>query len=272
MGVEQGGLGYKTTGQEDSKQDEFKKELQSFNDQLKDFDGVSAKKRKGEVLTEEDEKILSNTDFKDLDSKRSQFVRENYKQHELVSVSNEDSNTYKHIDSHLSGGFGSNFTKSEIFQNPKSVISFAEKILEKAYKGELDKANLENSNLLSSLKITEGKEGGRVVIEVIFNSPIGVNALVERDESMQTLPVENSDLLPEVKARYAGTEAVSNLQKEQTNKMYIIGGSFGPTGKFGLYTTYPGEYAPRVPNPTSTPEELEFWKKHVFIVNDGEKE
>lgn len=253
--------------------DEFKTQLTQLNEKLTDFDRVSSLERSGKQEEARAEIVRIGTDvfeqLKTVAEQRSAIVQENYQVHELVSAT-DDRDTLDHLDAHLNGTeFGSVFSKSDTFPDSASIISFTEDWLEKAYRGEMQPGQsiptAVNGNeclitLLNSNDKIDGQDvgysnsGGRVVIKVEFKEAIGKDAIVELGEGMT--------VRKEPRTLGGRNEEVNIVEgsSSDTNTMYVIGGSFGPTGKFGLYTTFPGTYAPPM-------NDEEYWSAHGFYEN-----
>jgi hypothetical protein len=256
--------------QDEEAKEAYLQNLEKLNDQLSTYDSISANARSGKELTEEEKTFLNNPgeDVKSLLDERAELIRENYRFHELVSAATEASDTYKHIASHLEGGFGSNFNKSEVFPEGMDVVQFGEEVLEKAYKGGLEGETVVVNGKEGRLSWVEGSEGGRVVVKVEFEDAIGTNALVDISSVEGVVDIADGELEDEIKQRYAGTQIAPSAKKQPTNTMFVIGGPYGPTGKFGLYTVYCGEYAPPAPSARSSEAELAFWRTKAWATQE----
>lgn len=240
-------------------------DLHRLNKELKKYDEI---KMKNEELSDEEEEILNNDYLSGLDEKRSYIAENASPGAKILSEADKDSDVYEHIQSHLKGdGFGSVFTDN-LYENAEEIVEVAEKALSKAYKEGQEGLDdiLEERYELNEGSISEGSASdGRIVLELEFTNPIGKDALREKDGNMDVRDIEETELPEEIKERYSGIEVAQGLEKEDTNKMIVVGGDYGPTGQYGLYTTFPGKNAPPAPNDDrSTEEDKKFWDKHVM--------
>ena len=180
-----------------------------------------------------------------------------------------ENQTYKHLEVHFRGNdFGSVFTESKAFREPHEIISSAEDYLQKAYKGELKPGQsieadsddshyrvrfLPTNSVVDGVSVGSSAAGGRVVLQMEFDRVIGQDAVVS---------LEGRSPSREQRTLGGRDEEVNIVEGNapETKTMYIIGGSFGSTGKFGLYTLYPGTYAPPVNNRA-------YWEQHAFYRN-----
>jgi hypothetical protein len=249
---------------------EFQTALQQFNELLQPLDKVTALERQKKdteasaAIAEIGEGVLSQ--LRQVADERSALIRENYKLHSLVSADDPESETYKHLAAHLHGDvFGSVFSNSKTLSDPHQIISFAEHYLQKAYTGGIPsgqgiKVMINNSRCIvtflpanaiaDGISVGPSSEGGRVVLKVEFEEIIGRDAVTAIEGKSSTL---------ESRTLGGRDEQVSIVEGNapQTKTMYIMGGAYGPTGKFGLYTTFPGTYAPPM-------SDKEYWSKHGF--------
>ncbi|MBW2996267.1 hypothetical protein KY332_03130, partial [Candidatus Woesearchaeota archaeon] len=245
-------------------QQEYNTQLQSFNEQLKEYDRIDAKLRAREEISTEEQATLDN--LKPIADQRAELNKQYPQYHSLSTARDPSSRTYEHLEAHLEGTeIGSVFIKSaeSKFQTPNQIIQLSEEVLEEAYKtGKI------TPRPGWSFRIIRGSPpGGVVVIEAIADKTIGEDALVEITE-------ENKDQFSKAWRTMGGRNNEVNVidgKKAETNMMHIIGGQFGPTNNFGLFTTFPGQYAPAFNNrfdevlgKTGT----EFWNEHGFIAEE----
>jgi hypothetical protein len=122
----------------------------------------------------------------------------------------------------------------------------------------------------------EGREAGRVVITLHFDSPIGSDALVSlpsQPEAHQIRVIRDAATPSEsiVTAVRTTKDGIPN-----TSEVTVIAGPYGPTGKWGIYTMFPGQEAPPFPNerqPEDVRESYErFWQTHGFLATQEEIE
>ncbi|MDO8520405.1 MAG: hypothetical protein Q7T11_09645, partial [Deltaproteobacteria bacterium] len=252
----------------------FRSQLDSLNQQLSTFDAVGLKKRKGEPLSPEEESVLSGS--KELADTRATLIRENYRYHRLISAVDGDVRT--HIETHLGQadlGSSIDLGQNRIFGDGKEVIEFAQGWLEKAYRGEIAPGTeltvqvgpkgqeavatlrvFKSDELADGVKVGPTAPGGRIIIGVNFDRAIGRDGIVEIESKQETLVVTRT-----TGGRNERVTIVAG-QKPPTNQMYIIGGAYGPTGNFGLYTVLSGRYAPPM-------SDAEYWSKHAFATGDS---
>jgi len=111
-------------------------------------------------------------------------------------------------------------------------------------------------------------------IVLTFDRPIGTDALVE-------LKGQSDDKLQRViRDQGASNEsvvmAVATEQDKipQTNIVTVIGGPYGPTGEWGIYTMFPGKEAPPFPSEKQSAEAQAsnrvFWEEHGFLATPEE--
>jgi hypothetical protein len=162
------------------------------------------------------------------------------------------------------------------FGGAEELISFSEKLLARAYKGEVKPGAevevtlspkgqkplkgkmrvLRTGEKIDGVDVGPSDTGGRLVVEVKFDRPIGKEGVVELKDGQKALEVDRNS--------GGRTEKVKVVEGEKadTDTIYIVGGSYGPTGKFGLYTVFSGRYAPPI-------SDTAYWGKHAFVT--GEK-
>jgi len=171
---------------------------------------------------------------------------------EYVSLFSESA----HIERHFSGSLtaGSKF------------YSDAQEIVTKRAEQELKNA--------FGVALQQSKEVGRVVLTLKYDRPIGTDALVD-------LAGQSEDKLHRL-VRDSGTSyeaiftAVEMNQQEipKTSIVTIIAGPYGQTGKWGIYTIYPGREAPPFPSEKQSAEVREaniaYWKTHGFYATREE--
>lgn len=256
--------------------EEFKERLSNYNDQLRNFDSASGKMRRREELSLAETALLAREDLKVLDRERSEFVRRNYEYHHLISST--DGALRQHLDTHFNQvDVGSTvcFGEGAVFENSLAFIEFAQGQLQKAYKGEIEpgtqlevtvntaagpvRATLrfyKSGESIGGVDVGSSGVGGRVVLELTFDHPIGHEGVIE---------VDGGGSKPVLVERTSGgrKESVQLVdgEKPQTNRIYIIGGAYGPTGNFGLFTVFPGRYSPPM-------TDTGYWNRHAFVTGD----
>lgn len=113
----------------------------------------------------------------------------------------------------------------------------------------------------------------RTVFQIEFDHNIGTNVLVE-------IPADEQEQFTTV-IRDAGTPHEANVKIResedipQTNTVTVIAGPYGPSGKWGIYTMFPGLEAPPFPQPErQSPEAFQsntaFWNTHGFLATKAE--
>ncbi|MDD3370940.1 MAG: hypothetical protein PHE27_03835 [Alphaproteobacteria bacterium] len=123
-------------------------------------------------------------------------------------------------------------------------------------------------------QIAKGENPSRVVLTLNFDKPVGTDALVSlkgQSEDSQHRLVRD--------AGTPGEAAFTAVQAEkgeipQTNVVTAIGGPYGPTGKWGIYTMFPGKEAPPFPSDRQPDEawvkNAKFWREHGFLATREE--
>jgi hypothetical protein len=117
-----------------------------------------------------------------------------------------------------------------------------------------------------------GVPAGRVVIKLEFPVAVGTDALVDLKN--------HGDKNQVVVVRDGGTPyqsvvtAIEASSAPETKSVTLIAGPYGPTGKWGIYTMFPGAEAPPFPN-ENQPEPVrqaneQFWKTHGFLATREE--
>src|SRR3989338_1241896 len=244
----------------------FDTKLQDFNERLKEYDALDSRKRRGETLNNEENELLEKNKL--LADERVGFVAKYPQFHSLASARDTSSSTYKHLQGHFDGTeLGSVFTNNEgdAFTDPQQVIDLSEDILAEVYKT----GNLPERDGWTLRLVSGNPPGGRIVIEAVSDNALGEDALVE-------ITNENKDKVFRGKRTTGGRDNDVNLvvgTKKKANKMLIIGGPYGPTGQFGLFTVFPGEYAPSfspINDPIVGMTGTDFWNTHGFIAETNE--
>jgi len=115
-----------------------------------------------------------------------------------------------------------------------------------------------------------GENAGRVVITINFDKPIGTDALVNLEGHKNTVKI----IRDEGEAHQSTVTAVETESPPETTKLTIIAGPYGPSGKWGIYTMFPGNEAPAFPN-EKQPEDIrreneKFWEGHGFLATKDE--
>lgn len=118
-----------------------------------------------------------------------------------------------------------------------------------------------------------GENPGRIVLEIDMGRAIGTDALVKVQEKNNVVHG----------TRDAGTpheQPIKMIEKDPaeiptTSIITVIGGPYGPTENWGVYTMFPGAEAPPFPNQERQQSEdfekfTEFWDKHGFYATEQE--
>lgn len=120
--------------------------------------------------------------------------------------------------------------------------------------------------------VNQGNNPKRVVFQMDFNRAIGTDALTETNSNVgQVIEV----------VRDAGTENETSVKvvptetMPETSILTVVAGPYGPTGKWGIYTMFPGEEAPAFPNAARQSEadlnaSKDFWSSHGFYATVAE--
>src|SRR5262249_39470653 len=140
-----------------------------------------------------------------------------------------------------------------VFSDASSVIQFAESYLERAYRGEI----LPGTEIPLTLQTADGRRvsgrihclaandvadgvevgptspGGRVVLRVEFREWIGQEGIIEA-------PDGEGITVSRISGGRRDTVRLVDGERPWTRVMHIIGGPYGSTGNFGLYTVYTG--------------------------------
>lgn len=118
-----------------------------------------------------------------------------------------------------------------------------------------------------------GLKPPRVVFQAAFDKAIGTDALVEiaagKEKDFSEV-IRDGGTPHEVRVKVKETD-----QMPTTNFVTVIAGPYGPTGKWGIYTMYPGGYAEDFPRPERQSPELlatntAFWERHGFLATRQE--
>lgn len=164
----------------------------------------------------------------------------------------------EHIDRHFTGSLvpGSKFFAMNE-DDKQVVIDTVDLKLAEAFQGFIDR----------------DQEPSRLVFQISFPKAIGTDALV-------VIPPDKKDSFVEI-TRDAGTPNESKVQIceseniPETNIVTVVAGPYGPTGKWGIYTMFPGAEAPPFPNserqkPDAFEESQTFWNTHGFLATAAE--
>ncbi|HSA59847.1 MAG TPA: hypothetical protein VLJ37_09205 [bacterium] len=198
------------------------------------------------------------------------------KSRDLASARSEESPLRKHLEAHLNGVDLGSTVDVKRFGNTDQALAFAETQLERAYRGEIEPGSeipvvcdvpgkgpmkgkirfLTTDEKIDGSRVGPSGPGGRIVLQVTFSEPIGTNGIAELKPGRQTVTVQR------VSGGRTETVQVADGPAKPTNTLYIIGGPYGPTGKFGLYTLYAGTYAPPM-------TDTAFWSRHAFVTGDN---
>ncbi|MFO1518977.1 MAG: hypothetical protein U1F57_04840 [bacterium] len=257
---------------------EFTDGLKERNDALKAYDEAVAAKQKNQPLSDEQKKVLEDPAMKEKAEERRKFLKDNAEFHTLDSANTPDSPTIKHLEAHTTQvDLGSNFKmgKGQIFRTPQALVRFSEEYLAKAYKGEIPLGSeveitlnvigvgpvkgklrvMATGDKVNGVDVGSSGPGGRLVLQVTFEHPIGKNGITTLTPGQKPVTVDRTS-----GGRTEKVQVVDG-EKSDTNVMYIVGGPYGQSGKFGLYTVFTGDYAP----PTT---DTAYWSQHAFVTGD----
>lgn len=252
--------------------------LARFNEDLAAFDRASAAKRRGAELPPSDQAILDDPALKAKDAERAAFVKARYLEHTLSSADAPGSPTRAHLEAHLGAiDLGSHFELGDgaVFRDSSQVIQFSETLLTKTYRGELAPGSDQMMTLdvggkpvqarvhvyatgesIDGVSVGSSGTGGRVVIGITFDAPIGREGIIELADGQAGLPVTRT-----TGGRQDSTQVVDG-KKPPTNTMFIVGGPYGPTGTFGIFTVFSGTYAPPM-------TDAAYWARHAFLSGEA---
>lgn len=164
-----------------------------------------------------------------------------------------------HIERHFDGSL-----------TPGSKFLEQPKIDREAFLLKIDSLLLDKFNSF----INAGENPSRVVLQYHADQPVGTDALIALADRTDAEPItvtRDPGKPYETKVKVVQTE-----QKDipLTNLVTVIAGPYGPTGKWGIYTMFPGEEAPPFPNERQSPEQIEeygaFWESHGFLATHRE--
>lgn len=252
----------------------FQTRLGQYNDQLRSFDEAGGLKRGGRELSPDQRAALADASLQELAAERQRFVSENYVLHAIASADNPNSPTYKHLEAHLKAvdlGSYFEFGAGRAFDGPSDLIRFSEGWLDSAYRGEIDPGDefittsqspsgplpcrvrfLRPGEIADGVNAGPSGPGGRVVIRVTFDRPVGKNAVKE---------LSGGEIILHAERLSGGRKENVNVidgRAEDSRTFYIIGGAYGPTGKFGIFTVYTGQYSPPM-------SDAAYWQMHAFL-------
>jgi len=161
-----------------------------------------------------------------------------------------------HIERHFSGSLTAG---SKFYPNAKDIVM-----------GVVEQELIKKFNSAQESKIP----AGRTVLVLNFDIPVGTDALV----ALNAIPEGSQHKL----IRDVGTPneaiftAVEALKGDilETSTVTVIAGPYGPTGKWGIYTMFPGKEAPPFPS-ENQPEAIrqsnqDFWNNHGFLATQEE--
>lgn len=255
----------------------FYAKLREFNDQLRSFDAAGGLRRGGKELTAEQQAAIDSGSLQALAADRQKLVSANFVLHTLASADSPNSPTYKHLDAHLKAvdlGSYFEFGAVRVFAGPSGLIRFSEDWLGQAYRGEIKPGDeieltvestdgpvsgrlrfLQSGEIADGVNVGPSGPGGRVVMRVTFDRPVGKNAVRELSGGEVILHAE----------RLSGgrKESVNVMdgRAEDSNTFYIMGGPYGPTGTFGIFTIFTGIYSPPI-------SDSAYWQRHAFLTGD----
>lgn len=255
---------------------EFSRDLKVYNDMLAEFDAISAKQRSGEILSEQEQAVTQNPRLQELAGKRASFVSDNYVHHEAVSAAAKGSLLRQHLDTHLTQVDVGSGLDVKVFGGAEAFIKFSEGLLTKAYRGEVKPGAgfditvqapdgkpmtgkvkvMKTGDKADGVDVGPSGTGGRVVIQVTFDRSIGEEGITRLRDGQNGLTIDRTS------GGREETVQVVDGTKPKTKVIYIVGGSFGPTGRFGLYTAFSGRYSPPM-------TDTAYWGKHAFLTGNN---
>ncbi len=201
--------------------------------------------------------------------------------HKLKSAAEAGNRIYDHLLVHLQArdhaqGLGSqiHLGLEHVFVNPESLIGIAESIVFGAYQATIPTGKsitldlraigrnetltmtpLQSGEMEAGVPVGTSEPGKRVVIRLeSTQEPLGRDTVVAL-EGQQTM---------QVKRKVGGRDEVVNIVNGETvptNVIYVVGGPYGATGEFGIYTIFAGTFSP----PAS---DQVYWGAHAFVTGD----
>ncbi len=256
----------------------FETRLDQYNGELKGYDEAASLQRQGKELTPAQKQLIEDPALRAKNEERARFVRENFRSHKLETANTPDSPTRKHLDAHLTQlDLGSHFETgpTQAFADSAALIQFAEAQLVRAYRGDITPGTeipvivkgadgkdvkgrlsfLAPGEVVDGVDVGASGPGGRVVMRIVFDRPIGKEGVAAIPEGQQAFSAERNS------GGRAEKVQVIDGEKPDTNVMYIVGGPYGPTGKMGLFTVFSGRYSPPMTH-------TEYWGRHAFLTGD----
>lgn len=252
----------------------FEEVLGQYNEKLRAYDEVVTAQKKGDILDERQSVVLSDAGLKMLAEERLEFIRTNYQAHRLESANVLGSPTLAHLETHFRAedlGSHVDFGEREVFESPAELIKMAEQALKFGYTGQMrpglvdqwahktpsgDYVTVNVEMMPSGGEYGLSEPGKRVVMKLTFSKSIGKDGIVALREGERTR---------QVRRNAGGRDEIISLVdglKTETQELYIIGGPYGPTGRFGIYTLFAGKYAPPI-------SDVAFWSQHAFVTGQG---
>lgn len=256
----------------------FADELARMNGGLAGYDRAAGMKRRGETPSADEQAALDDPALRALDAERAAYVKAHYREHALATADIPGNPTRAHLDAHLGAidlGSYVELGDGAVFRDGSQVIRFSEALLARAYRGELAPGteidvSVENAGqmvkgrarvfttgeLADGVDVGPSSTGGRLVIGITFERAIGREGTIALPEGQSSLAVTRTT------GGRQETVRVIDGEKQPTFTMYIVGGPYGPSGTFGIFTVFPGVYAPPVSNAA-------YWEHHAFLTGEA---
>lgn len=204
---------------------------------------------------------------------RSQFIRANY---DFVSAAAPESSIAAHLAAHLDTapdlGPKIRFGEGAVFKTPEDLIRFTEEHLRIGFEGGAKPGDIISASIGDQPVMLRYLEAGTkvdgvavgptsvadlTIIEMEAKIPLGDGTIKAGDGSGLTVRRLSGGLEDEV--------MVANGPAVPTHKLYIIGGRYRDVGaeggQYGLYTIYPGPFAPPV-------SDAAYWSSRAFVTGD----
>lgn len=248
---------------------EFKDRLNEFNERMKVFDDArQALNSNTSVKLSQKRKllrILLDPEHLELQKKREEFIRANVTWHSLDPSPIYTEDMFK--EALLTRTYGSrvHFGEGEIFRNSEELIRFAKETLGYGYRGLMkpgerdqwiyatpqgEKVRVFVEVMPSEKQYGSSTPGGRVVMRLQFERPIGKNGVVRIQKGQATrygeTPFSEIGSIPFVQG-----------PKTLTDVLFLVGGPSGQAS-YDLLRFIPGHY-------TAPLELASFWKEHAFL-------
>ncbi len=187
---------------------------------------------------------------------------------EYAKIDLSDKKTRDHLQRHFEGSSTSGFAMSIDSPQATALITainlYLERYLSSFSQRGQSPQKLETTLSLRDLPVDTGTEGGKILAGMMNVGTNDVAILSENDPDQITFKGlrDIHDRRDEV--TYAIRETLP-----ETDKITIIAGLYGNSGKWGAFTFYPGDLAPPLPVSYQSADAFrisqEFWSRAVFL-------